>query len=154
NRASGAPDRRTREPFGVFSRVCALPSGSALVTRRNGGGSGRRRVLDQSHCQLRILSEGASLVGDSSQVLALSIFGAVTLGTYALLALFDPYWLRVRSRVGELKQGEAVGTANRGPIRQEADPGAELSMLWRLVDWFRGGDRARWQQRLVKAGIY
>ena len=39
----------------------------------------------------------------SQEVVMLSVFGGVAIAAYSLLAIFDPYWLRVRTRVSQLQ---------------------------------------------------
>jgi tight adherence protein C len=86
--------------------------------------------------------------------ISLLVFGAVAAGTYALLALCDPYWMRVRSRVSQLdvlggpdtrlvseQERKVVGTKSR-----------IIGELKRLSPY--QADRSRIQRRLAKAGIY
>jgi tight adherence protein C len=88
-------------------------------------------------------------------LIVLGIFAVVTCAAYALLAMFDPYWLRVRSRVVELQRGEASDVTHPKLGGGTDGEGGNLATLAiRLFEWFRGGDRSRTHQRLAKAGLY
>ena len=85
-------------------------------------------------------------------IIPLASFGAVAAATYALLALFDPYWLRVRSRVEQVQRSDeriasaSTSTAIVLPSR--------LSDALKLLLPHRRKNRPELQQRLAKAGIY
>jgi tight adherence protein C len=84
----------------------------------------------------------------------LSVFGAVAAGTYALLALCDPYWIRVRSRVSQLDVlgGSDIQTVSKHGRKVVGTKSRLISELQRLSPY--QADRSRIQQRLAKAGIY
>ena len=88
-------------------------------------------------------------------LMLMGTFVAISVGAYALMLLYDPYRARVDSRMEELQgRGEQPTTALRA--RSSAALGGEAKPvgLASLLAAFRGGERARWQQRLAKAGIY
>jgi tight adherence protein C len=83
------------------------------------------------------------------------IFVGVAGGVYALLAIVDPYWFRVRARVSEIQRA----TDHRGLVATSALPTesglrARMANFLRYLVPFRISDRARLQQRFAKAGIY
>lgn len=82
-------------------------------------------------------------------------FGGVAAATYALLALFDPYWARVQSRVGELQRPHgSVGVTSNTDVRQSATSySLWIETAQRLIS-YRTAGRPQLRQRLAKAGIY
>jgi tight adherence protein C len=81
--------------------------------------------------------------------------GAISVATYAILVLFDPYWMRVRSRVGQLQQGDHL----------TREPGTGMFRKWEflspsLIEFLerarpgQTASRSQLQRRLTKAGIY
>jgi tight adherence protein C len=122
----------------------------AVALGGDGGGAGAWRLLDSKDCQLSVLGNVMALA--SQEFITICIFMGVAAGTYALLALFDPYWFRVRQRVRELQgNGDGASTVvQRSPstkaewirqrLAQVADPQAV--------------DRTRMLSRLARAGIY
>jgi len=85
----------------------------------------------------------------------LLVFGMVALGAYAVLALCNPYWSRVRRRVSELETSYGTsGGSGAASVRSAADArGTFLNVLQRLNP-YHAVARPRLQQRLAKAGIY
>jgi tight adherence protein C len=85
----------------------------------------------------------------------LLIFSVVAAGTYALLALCDPYWMRVRSRVSQL---DVLGGPGSRVIseHERKDVGTKSRMFSELrrLNPYQAAERSRIQQRLAKAGIY
>ena len=92
---------------------------------------------------------------EQSTLITVSITAAVTCGAYAVLSLFDPYWLRVRSRVGDLHHHGKADVAQASlPSNHTETNDSIFGAVRRMSSWFRGGDRTRVNQRLLKAGIY
>jgi tight adherence protein C len=82
-------------------------------------------------------------------------FGAVAAATYALLAVFDPYWARVQSRVGEIQR--PIGAAGTGASIGGSQAATRYSYFVKTAQRFlspRAGTRPQLRQRLAKAGIY
>jgi tight adherence protein C len=83
------------------------------------------------------------------------VFGIVAAGTYALLALCDPYWLRVRNRVSQL---DSSGGQNGRAVadRSVSGSGSKLRLLQELAQLnpYQAAERTRIQQRFAKAGIH
>jgi tight adherence protein C len=81
-------------------------------------------------------------------------FAAVALATYALLTLFDPYWLQVRSRMGQI---QSTGTTHEsdvtGATKWRWFPGRFAESL-QHVGLKHAANRSQLQQRFAKAGIY
>src|SRR6478752_2180765 len=118
--------------------------------RRRPGG---RSFLGAKNCQLPILTGHEALMTPEVGI-PLLVFSIVAVGTYALLALCDPYWMRVRSRVSQL---DVLGGPNSrvGSEHERKVVGTKsriISELQRLSPY--QADRSRIQQRLAKAGIY
>jgi tight adherence protein C len=86
--------------------------------------------------------------------ISLMVFGAVAAGTYALLALCDPYWMRVRSRVSQLDVlgGPETRVVSEHERKVVGTKSRIITQLQRLSPY--QADRSRIQQRLAKAGIY
>jgi tight adherence protein C len=86
--------------------------------------------------------------------ISLMVFGAVAAGTYALLALCDPYWMRVRSRVSQLDVlgGPDTRVVSEHERKVVGTKSRIITQLKRLSPY--QADRSRIQQRLAKAGIY
>ncbi len=85
----------------------------------------------------------------------MGIFVAVSVGAYALMLMYDPYRTRVSSRIDELQgRGEQASTALRARSAAAVSGGTGPTGLASVFAAFRGGERARWQQRLIKAGVY
>jgi tight adherence protein C len=84
----------------------------------------------------------------------LASFCAVAAATYALLALFNPYWLRVQSRIDHLQQQQppGSGTAAQHLTAPATVPGF-FDALYGLLPT-RASGRPELRQRLAKAGIY
>jgi tight adherence protein C len=83
------------------------------------------------------------------------VFSAVAVGTYALLALCDPYAMRVRSRVSQLDvfgstDGRIVSKRERKVVGAKSRIFSELQRL----NPYQAADRSRIQQRLAKAGMH
>ena len=85
----------------------------------------------------------------------LLVFAAVAAGTYALLALCDPYWMRVRGRVSQLdgSSGEH-GPEETKHHRAMADTPARLLNELQRLNPYHATARSHVQQRLSKAGVY
>ena len=85
----------------------------------------------------------------------LLVFSIVAAGTYAVLALCDPYWMRVRSRVSQLDE---LGGADGRPISELSGrlPVAQARIVgeFQRLNPYQAAERSRIQQRLAKAGIY
>jgi tight adherence protein C len=86
--------------------------------------------------------------------ISLMVFGAVAAGTYALLALCDPYWMRVHSRVSQLDVlgGPETRVVSEHERKVVGTKSRIIGELKRLSPY--QADRSRIQQRLAKAGIY
>ena len=85
----------------------------------------------------------------------LFVFGAVATGTYALFALCDPYWLRVRGRIVQLDEaGVADGRSSTDRLRDVSSTRSRLFSELQRFNPYSTADRSRIQQRLAKAGIY
>lgn len=85
----------------------------------------------------------------------LFVFGAVAAGTYVVLALCDPYWIRVRSRISQLEESGGRRGAEE-PQRRRSTAGAPWRFLSTLqrINPYHAAARPRLRQRLAKAGIY
>jgi tight adherence protein C len=87
-------------------------------------------------------------------IVPLASFCAVAVATYALLALFDPYWLRVQDRIEHLQQPQQRGgCAGTHHATATATVPGLFDALHRLLPT-RAGGRPELRQRLTKAGIY
>lgn len=79
-------------------------------------------------------------------------FAGVALGVYGLLALIDPYWFRVRSRIKEMQPtGPAAGLAEP-PARDRS-----LFAWWTVIGDKLGNaeaDKSTLLRRLSRAGFY
>jgi tight adherence protein C len=92
---------------------------------------------------------------EGQALLMIGIFVAVSVGAYALMLIYDPYRAHVSSRMEELQnQGLQASTTVRARSDATLDSDSRPTGLGSLLVAFRGGERARWQQRLTKAGIY
>jgi tight adherence protein C len=85
----------------------------------------------------------------------LLVFSVVAGGTYALLALCDPYWMRVRSRVSQINLLDGPG-GQLGSKQQHKDGGTKsrISDELQRLNPYQAADRASIQKRLAKAGMY
>jgi tight adherence protein C len=81
-------------------------------------------------------------------------FGAVAAATYAMLIFFDPYWLRVRSRMGRLQTAHDARRSDETAQRVWRLLPSQL--LGSLPHTGRGyaAQRTALEQRLARAGIY
>jgi tight adherence protein C len=85
----------------------------------------------------------------------LLVFGVVAAGTYALLALFDPYWMRVRSRVSQLDTSSGPdGRTHSGHEPKVAGTRSRIIDELQRLNPYQAADRSRIRQRLAKAGMY
>jgi tight adherence protein C len=88
-------------------------------------------------------------------LIPLAGFCAVAAATYALLALFDPYWLRVRSRVEQIQRSDGprhIGSSTDHSGAMET-PARFFDALHQLLP-HNANNRRNLQHRLAKAGIY
>lgn len=82
-------------------------------------------------------------------------FALVAACAYAVLALFDPYRLRVRSRVEELRGGD--GSNRRGRVSDQTSSrtiSSRLMQVGQRLNLNHTTDRPRLEQRLAQAGIH
>jgi tight adherence protein C len=87
-------------------------------------------------------------------LIPLAGFCVVAAATYALLALFDPYWLRVRSRVEVLQRPDRSMHGGAGqPLGATATRSGFFDVIQGVLP-YRAGSRPELRQRLAKAGIY
>lgn len=92
---------------------------------------------------------------ENPMVLMAFVFVACSAGVYALVALMDPYWHRVHSRIGEMEENggaQKVGTRDKsgtGPAGSAQPIG-----VTRYLTPFGADERSGLQKRLAKAGIY
>jgi tight adherence protein C len=88
-------------------------------------------------------------------LIPLAGFCAVATATYALLAMIDPYWMRVRSRVEELQRPGGLSHAGNSTHQSAAltSPPGFLDALHNVLP-NHDRNRPELQQRLAKAGIY
>lgn len=87
-------------------------------------------------------------------ILPLIAFSTVAIGTYALLSVCNPYWMRVRDRVGELELSGAWSNAEGGRLRSFADRRSRLIDQVQQLNPYHDIARSKLQRRLAKAGIY
>jgi tight adherence protein C len=84
--------------------------------------------------------------------LAICIFFGVAASTYLLMAMADPYWLRVRSRVRDLQEQDRSEHGTSAAVASSAQP------TWSsgLAAWIKAQSSSNGQllQRLAKAGAY
>jgi tight adherence protein C len=82
-------------------------------------------------------------------------FCGIAAATYALLTVFDPYWLRVGSRVSELHRsnGSFHKTQSANIRKAVTSHSFWLEAAKRLIS-YRTTGRPQLRQRLAKAGIY
>jgi tight adherence protein C len=82
----------------------------------------------------------------------LFVFAVVAAGTYAVLALCDPYQLRVRNRISQL--GAANGATGDVVPRAFSDVPARILNELQRLNPNHATSRFHLQQRLARAGIY
>jgi tight adherence protein C len=88
-------------------------------------------------------------------VIPLLVFGVVAAGTYALIALCNPYWMRVRGRVSQLDAwGGGDGPAVHDLKPQVATTRSRMINELRRLNPYPVADRSHIQQRLAKAGVH
>src|SRR5690606_2204053 len=76
------------------------------------------------------------------------------IATYALLALCDPYWQRVRTRVGALETAHSAPSETTNWLRRWFVPPADLGDTLQRARPNQAERRSQLKQRLAKAGIY
>ncbi len=85
----------------------------------------------------------------------MGIFVAVSVGAYLIMLIYDPYQARVSARVDALQnQGQLPTAALQKRSTSAVGARSGPAGLAGLLSSFRGGERTRWQQQLVSAGIY
>jgi tight adherence protein C len=82
-----------------------------------------------------------------------SIFAAFSLGSYALMLMWNPYYLRIQSRMDEL-DGLRESTTAVARAKGGAMVAPRVRGLSGILNLFRIDDRSKTQQRLMQAGIY
>lgn len=89
-----------------------------------------------------------------SMAMYVAVFGIVATVAYLLLMLCDPYWSRVRRRIGAVEEAHAIaGGSSSSGAESSPLPTPLLQWIQRLAPSY-STSRPQLLQRLAKAGIY
>lgn len=87
------------------------------------------------------------------ELITICVFASVAIATYGLMAIFDPYWVRVRGRVREMQIQGATASASAASSAATTPDRLRRSLVRRLTG-SEAVDRGRLLQRLARAGCY